>query len=120
MEGYVIYQGLAGESVNYFAKYGYQCPEYANPADYFLREFSVPKVQDESYFEKIRSLSENYNISALQQMSTEYNSVYISYDKKKDYDDFSAPVSWFTELRMLMYRTFLDVLRNSMLMRLRV
>ena len=97
MEGHVIYQGLARESVNYFAKYGYQCPEYANPADYFLREFSVPKVQDESYFEKIRSLSENYNTSTSKQISTKSSSDFEYNDKNKEYIDDIESISWFTE-----------------------
>jgi ABC-type multidrug transport system ATPase subunit len=36
-EGKCLYFGPASDSVSYFAGRGYQCPEYTNPADYFLR-----------------------------------------------------------------------------------
>jgi len=35
-EGYVIYHGPAEHMVPYFAKIGFQCPRYTNPADYLF------------------------------------------------------------------------------------
>ena len=37
VEGNVIYQGAAQDSVNYFASIGYECPNLTNPPDYFIR-----------------------------------------------------------------------------------
>jgi ABC-type multidrug transport system ATPase subunit len=34
--GRVVYYGPAATAVNYFAALGYECPQYANPADFFL------------------------------------------------------------------------------------
>lgn len=42
MDGHLIYQGPAQDSVQYFGRIGYQIPTYANPADYFLKEFYIP------------------------------------------------------------------------------
>ena len=32
-DGQVIYSGPADKAVDYFVSYGYECPEYTNPAD---------------------------------------------------------------------------------------
>jgi len=34
--GHTVYNGLASESVPYFADRGYPCPQFANPADFFF------------------------------------------------------------------------------------
>lgn len=34
-KGGIVYWGPAKDAVKYFAKLGYQCPEYTNPPDYF-------------------------------------------------------------------------------------
>ncbi|RKP22687.1 P-loop containing nucleoside triphosphate hydrolase protein, partial [Syncephalis pseudoplumigaleata] len=35
-EGRVLYMGEAEKSIDYFARYGYRCPQYSNPADFFF------------------------------------------------------------------------------------
>jgi ABC-type multidrug transport system ATPase subunit len=34
--GRLVYQGLASESVEYFAQMGFRSPEFSNPPDYFM------------------------------------------------------------------------------------
>ena len=120
MEGYAIYQGSASESVKYFAEHGYQCPEYSNPADYFLREFSVPKIQDSAYIQKTRSLSEKYNSILLPQVSSDNISINLDELNEKEILKNFSSVSFFTELWLLMKRTALDIYRNPMYMRMRI
>lgn len=36
--GKIMYLGEASKSVDYFARLGYQCPSYTNPADFFFME----------------------------------------------------------------------------------
>ncbi|KAG9404091.1 hypothetical protein AC1031_005629 [Aphanomyces cochlioides] len=36
--GRTIYHGKAADSVAYFASIGYQCPNYMNPTDYFMKQ----------------------------------------------------------------------------------
>ncbi|KAI9593459.1 P-loop containing nucleoside triphosphate hydrolase protein [Syncephalis fuscata] len=35
-EGRVLYMGEASKSIDYFARRGYHCPQYSNPADFFF------------------------------------------------------------------------------------
>ena len=41
VDGYIVYQGYADLSPYYFNSIGFNCPEYANPADYFLKRLAV-------------------------------------------------------------------------------
>ncbi|KDO27026.1 hypothetical protein SPRG_07739 [Saprolegnia parasitica CBS 223.65] len=40
-DGQPIYNGKASDAVEYFASQGYQCPNYMNPTDYFMRQIIV-------------------------------------------------------------------------------
>ena len=41
-DGRIIYQGPASEAVPYFKTIDLVCPSNNNPADYFMKEFSIP------------------------------------------------------------------------------
>ena len=41
MDGHIVYQGKAKESITYFAEQGHVCHRHANPADYFMKITSV-------------------------------------------------------------------------------
>jgi len=60
MDGYIVYQGPAKEVTKHFDKLGYSCPRYANPADYFLKEFYVPYKKTQHDVEKIEGIVAGY------------------------------------------------------------
>ena len=37
VRGNIIYQGIAVEAIDYFAKMGFECPQFSNPSDYFMK-----------------------------------------------------------------------------------
>jgi len=41
-DGYIVYQGEASQSVQFFKQCGLVCPAYSNPSDFFLRELDLP------------------------------------------------------------------------------
>ena len=55
VEGKCIYQGRADQSIDYFARMGFPCPEFSNPPDYFMsimhHESSVNVNNYPKYFE---------------------------------------------------------------------
>jgi len=51
-QGKFIYQGPCKDAVNYFSSIGYVCPEYSNPADYFI-EISHSDGHDDEKFTKM-------------------------------------------------------------------
>ncbi|KDO17219.1 hypothetical protein SPRG_17351 [Saprolegnia parasitica CBS 223.65] len=47
-DGQPIYNGKASDAVEYFASQGYQCPNYMNPTDYFMRQMIVLDAKSEA------------------------------------------------------------------------
>lgn len=43
--GHIIYHNESRKAVEYFAKIGYQCPEFTNPADYFMNIMSIESIE---------------------------------------------------------------------------
>jgi len=41
-EGHMVYSGPTKEVVNYFAKLGYECPKYTNPAEFVSKNSLLP------------------------------------------------------------------------------
>lgn len=67
VDGHIVYSGSAKKSVKYFASIGYDCPRYANPADFYMRLLTLefPKAQKDNekielflfhYIQKIKPL----------------------------------------------------------------
>lgn len=46
-DGMLIYHDKASNAVDYFSSIGYQCPNYTNPADYFMRQLVTKYGNDE-------------------------------------------------------------------------
>lgn len=50
VDGRIVYCGPAAESMDYFARLGYPCPKYSNPADFYfmevLRQFEVEGLDE--------------------------------------------------------------------------
>lgn len=48
-DGYMIYQGEAKISYEYFSSFGFVCPNFKNPADYYMKAFAVsyPKKEED-------------------------------------------------------------------------
>ena len=48
-KGKIIYYNESRLAVDYFAGIGYKCPDYSNPADYFMSIMSIESIEpDES------------------------------------------------------------------------
>jgi len=43
--GKIIYFNKATESVEYFTKIGFKCPELSNPCDYFMSMMSIESIE---------------------------------------------------------------------------
>lgn len=63
-QGRTIYSGIASEAVTYFSKYGHECPQLYNPADFFL-DVTSPDFRNEaleqSSLERIDSLATSWS-----------------------------------------------------------
>jgi len=62
-KGKLIYQGPTHShiAVEYFSSIGYQCPEYSNPADYFIEIAHSKKNDDEKFEVMYKEYAEKIN-----------------------------------------------------------
>lgn len=61
-EGKVVYYGTVENSIEYFSKLGFQCPQYTNPADYFFMNIlsdidETPDVENAAAIEAAKASS---------------------------------------------------------------
>lgn len=59
-DGNIVYQGDAGESVHHFKQIGFPLPQFANPADFFMKVLSVRYPIQKEDQDKIDKLNRNY------------------------------------------------------------
>lgn len=59
-EGRVAYYGERKGALPYFAMHGFPCPEYTNPADYFIHTLSVLPNKEEASRRRIARLTNHY------------------------------------------------------------
>lgn len=120
MEGRCIYQGPSSEAVPYFSRLNFVCPEEYNPADYFLQQFSVPKAIDDSYYEKINKLDGDYRREIDPTIQTEIKALEFPRVSEEQLKEDERYISWCTELKVLLHRHTLDILRNPLYLRVRL
>ena len=64
MNGHIVYEGSAKDAVEHFARIGYTCPEYSNPADYFMIQVMQYKGTEEDD-KRLQVLIDAYKTSKL-------------------------------------------------------
>ena len=60
-DGNIVYQGDAKKSVDYYKLINYPVPQFANPADFFMKLLSInyPKTQED--LDKLDYMTRNYH-----------------------------------------------------------
>lgn len=60
-DGYIVYQGLAKYSSQYFKSIGWEVPHHTNPADYFMTALSISYPKQKTDLKKIKALKKYYD-----------------------------------------------------------
>ena len=60
-DGYIVYQGLAKYSSQYFKSIGWEVPPHTNPADYFMTALSISYPKQKADLKKIKALKKYYD-----------------------------------------------------------
>lgn len=60
-DGYIVYQGLAKYSSQYFKSIGWEVPIHTNPADYYMDVLSISYPKSKTDLRKIKALKKNYD-----------------------------------------------------------
>lgn len=120
MEGRTIYQGKASEAIKYFSKIGYQCPEFSNPSDYFIKSFSVNSKANAIEQERIEEVSSNYD--RLLRESVDLNSssiVFPDLGPRINQGNYRR-VPWCKEFATVYKRSIIDGRRNPLFIKTRI
>lgn len=107
-----VYQGPASQSVAYFDRLGFPCPEFSNPPDYFMsimhHESSVNVSNYPKYFE---SYDRELEPTVIQEIA---NRSRQSVNKREE------KVPFCQSLGAIVKRDFLNTARNPMIVRARI
>lgn len=120
MDGHAIYQGPAKDATQYFSKLGYECPRYANPADYFLKEFYVPYKKQEEDIEKLNTLVEGYDKYQKDKVAQENEAIKLDEVNDDMLSSTFHSISYFKELWLLTVRTSKNLIRNPQTSKVRI
>ncbi|XP_006826033.1 protein white-like [Saccoglossus kowalevskii] len=128
-EGRCAYMGPATEAVDYFAKYGYKCPDMYNPSDYFIETLSITKDIDDADRQQVEPLCDCYDVSQYKSKVHEviHDQMLRGRIRRKSIMNRLHPTSsspykngWLQQFMALMWRGSLQVLRDPGRMKLRI
>ena len=63
MDGYIVYQGKAKYAIQYFNRIGFDCPKFANPADFLMKKVQVNYPKSTKDELNVKILVEKFNDS---------------------------------------------------------
>lgn len=117
MDGYIVYQGDAKQSVQHFKMIGKPVPRFANPADFFMKVLSCKYPKTEEDEKNIEDLTRNYR--TLLQGSVNAEQKLIKLDPPAGWDDGQVDrmASTGTQLKWLFHRSWILAKREPRLSR---
>ncbi|PVD26884.1 hypothetical protein C0Q70_12032 [Pomacea canaliculata] len=120
VDGQCVYRGMVRALLPYFQSHGLHCPKYHNPADYVMEvaagEYGDDKVKQlksavqDGYCEPFQEEFERKNLPSGSQLP----------HLPADQECHSFNTSCFTQFRILFKRTFMSIMRDATLTRLRL
>jgi ATP-binding cassette subfamily G (WHITE) protein 1 len=120
--GQVVYHGSVEDSVPYFAGIGFPCPLYNNPADYFFMEIlneTIPHGRDKAInpLDRLAGVCEKWRQCSEPLLRATICAVPSTSD---DLLPVKERANFFTQFKVLFSRAFKNVLRNKMIVRVRL
>jgi hypothetical protein len=126
------HQGEAQGAIEYFKQQGYPCPQYANPATFFMQCMNPEglmiqqlKDKEDANIELTDELKEMFNQRVLKMVShykqsSHYAEMKSSYDSPVKKDSSVNTASFFTQYRFITLRGLLNELRDPMDVRMKI
>lgn len=125
-EGRVAFLGTPQEATDFFTQMNAPCPNNYNPADFYVQHLAiVPGKEDESR-DTIRKICDAYAVSELSNNVMEViNSLKTNANGEQllsadGNGDEGYRASWWTQLRAILWRSWLTVLKEPLLVRVRL
>jgi len=116
-DGYTVFQGDAGESLQYFRDCKFSVPKRCNPSDFFMKALDIkyPKQQDD--IEKLERLNRAYRFQVEKRNEVESNLIKLEIpeDWAEGRPSYRAPLS--VQLGQLMHRSWILAQREPRISR---
>lgn len=126
--GRIAFHGTPAEAYDFFASLNAPCPTNYNPADFYVETLAmVPGKEDESR-ENIQKICDAFAVSEYQtKMNEEISALQTSSNVAKFMNGGSNGncvgsyrVSWWMQFRAILWRSWLTVLKEPLLVRVRL
>ncbi|XP_059079534.1 protein white-like [Tigriopus californicus] len=122
-EGQVTYLGGVERAFEFFSEVGHPCPAHFNPADHYVQVLAVTPGDEESCRKRIKHIAEAFEVSpegrsvvkeVTYQKQNEHASTQMVKASKR-----SSPykASWIEQFRALLWRSFLSVMKEPMIVK---
>lgn len=117
-DGHIVYQGDAQDTTSYFSKIGFNCPNFANPADYFLKRLTINYPKQKFDKDKIAFLRQQYQKRLHPLMRTEADQLKLPSLDLVSISEDAVPLS--TQYSQLFYRNRKASIRDPKSIRLKI
>lgn len=109
VEGKLIYQGIAKDSIAYFTKIGFSCPIHSNPSDYYM-QIMHKEFDSQHCRQRFDNFFNNYDELVKPEVMEEIqNHLTSNFHYSVTYNSFSY------DLWVLSQRNFKNIIRNPIL-----
>lgn len=125
--GRVAFLGTPAEANDFFTSLQAPCPTNYNPADFYVERLAIVPGKEEESLETIRKICDAFAVSEHQtKLNDDVNSIRSNSDATKWSNGTngngveSYRVSWWTQFRAILWRSWLTVLKEPLLVRVRL
>ncbi|XGW18439.1 hypothetical protein V3C99_002790, partial [Haemonchus contortus] len=126
--GRIIYLGPSEEATALFERCGFPCPDYCNPSDHLIRTLSVIVGQRRSSLKTISKIRNAFRQTPQGRLVQEISErkvdekavVGLNEDKNRSFLSMQYPASFCAQTRALTWRAWLTVIRDPMLLNIRL
>ncbi|KAH8361040.1 protein white [Drosophila serrata] len=120
-EGRVAFLGTPSEAVDFFSYVGAQCPTNYNPADFYVQVLAVVPGREIESRERIAKICDNFAISKVaRDMEQLLATKSLQQPLEQPENGFTYKATWFMQFRAVLWRSWLSVLKEPLLVKVRL
>jgi len=119
-EGRVAFIGETAKASAFFASCGYPCPPFYNPADHYIETLAIQPYEKDTGHKRVSHICDTFR-RIKPEKTTSYQHLsyhHIAEEEIKHSSPYS--VGWITQFRALIWRSFLSVIREPKLIKVRL
>ncbi|KAB0802095.1 hypothetical protein PPYR_04281 [Photinus pyralis] len=124
-EGRVAFLGSPRQAESFFASLDVPCPTNFNPADYFLELLAIAPGREQACRDAVQTICDKFAQSELGTSIARETDIEIGEYTVEDYprgvrEESPYKSSWCTQLRVLLWRSWLSDMRDPLIIRMRI